>query len=103
MFDCAAKCKGACLNDVLMQGPNLTNSLIGVLTQFRKECVDLVGDIKPMFHQVQVDSKDTSALRFLWWFEGNMNDEPTEYNMNMHVFGATSSPTCASFCLLQVA
>ena len=56
-----------------------------------------------MFHQVQVDPKDTSALRFLWWSEGNIDEEPTEYNMNVHVFGATSSPTCASFCLRQVA
>ena len=103
VFDCTAKCKGMCLNDVLMQGPNLTNSLIGVLTWFRKDRVVLVGDIESMFHQVQVDPKDTSALRFLWWSEGNMDEEPTEYNMNMHVFGATSSPTCASFCLRQVA
>ena len=32
-----------------------------------------------------------------------MDDEPTEYNMNVHVFGATSSPTCAFICLRQVA
>ena len=103
VFDCAAKCKGMCLNDALMQGPNLTNSLIGVLTRFRKDLVVLVGDIESMFHQVQVDPKDTSALRFLWWSEGNMDEEPTEYNINVHVCGATSSPTCASFCLRQVA
>ena len=77
MFDCAAKCKGVCLNDALMQGPNLTNSLIGVLTRFRKERVVFVGDIESMFHQVQVDAKDTSASRFLWWTEGNMDDEST--------------------------
>ena len=103
VFDCAAKCKGVRLNDASMQGPNLANSVIGVLTRFHKDRVVLVVDIESMFHQVQVDPKDTSALRFLWWPEGNMDDEPTEYNMNVHVFGATSSPTCASFCLRQVA
>ena len=105
VFDCAAKYNGACLNDALMQGPNLTNSLIDVLrpTRFRKERVVLLRDIESMFHQVQVEPKDTSALRFLGWFEGNMDDEPTEYTMNVHVFGATSSPTCAYFCLCQVA
>ena len=103
VFGCAAKCKGVYLNDALMQGPNRTNSLIGVLTRFRKGRVVRLGDIESMFHQVQVDAKDTSALRFLWWSEGNMDDEPTKYNMNVHVFGATSSPTCVSFCLRQVA
>ena len=65
VFDCAAKCKGACLNDALMQESNLTNSLIGVLTRFRKDRAVLVGDIESMFHQVHVDQKDTSTLRFL--------------------------------------
>ena len=31
-----------------------------------------------------------------------MDDEPTEY-MKVHVFGATSSPTCATFCLRHIA
>ena len=31
-----------------------------------------------------------------------MDDEATKYNMNVHVFGATLFPTCASFCLRQV-
>ena len=50
-----------------------------------------------------MDPKDTSALRFLLWSEGSMDDEPTEYNLNVHVFGATSSSTCASFCLRHIA
>ena len=47
VFDCAAKCRRLSLNDTLMQGPNLTNSLVGVLTQFRKEPYALIGDICP--------------------------------------------------------
>ena len=50
VFDCAAKFKGVCLNDVLMPGPCLTNELVGVLIRFRMERVALTGDIRSMFH-----------------------------------------------------
>ena len=60
-------CLTVLLNDALLQGPNLISSLIGVLIRFRKEGLVLVDDIESMFHQIQVDFKDTSALRFLWW------------------------------------
>jgi hypothetical protein len=31
VYDCAATYRGSCLNDELIQGPDLTNSLLGVL------------------------------------------------------------------------
>ena len=79
VFDCAPKSKDMCLNDALMQEPNQTNTLNSVLTRFRKERVVLVGNIKSIFHQVQVNPKDTWALRFLWWSEGTwmMNQRNT--------------------------
>lgn len=54
VFDCAAEFKGESLNKHLLQGPDLTNTLTGVLNRFRQESVGLMCDIKSMFYQVYV-------------------------------------------------
>ncbi|KAL7849251.1 hypothetical protein SRHO_G00208740 [Serrasalmus rhombeus] len=52
---------------VLLQGPDLTNSLIGVILRFRKEPIGIMADVKSMFHQVRVsDFTSTSPLLFTW-------------------------------------
>ena len=38
----------------LMQGPDLMNSLVGVVIRFRQERIALAADIEAMFHQVHV-------------------------------------------------
>ena len=43
------------------------------------------------------------ALRFLWWPEGDLNKQPKDYWMQVHLFGATSSPSCANFGLRRTA
>lgn len=42
MFDCTAKHQGTSLNNQLLQGPDLTNNLIGILTHFEQEPVTLM-------------------------------------------------------------
>ncbi|XP_078487767.1 uncharacterized protein LOC144745766 [Ciona intestinalis] len=51
--------------DQLLQGPDLMNSLVGVLLRFRQEPVALVAGVEVMFHQVKVKSEDTDYLRFI--------------------------------------
>ncbi|KAK3702243.1 hypothetical protein QZH41_016771 [Actinostola sp. cb2023] len=97
VFDCSAHYEGTSLNKNLLQGPDLTNNLLGVLCRFRKESVAIACDVEGMFHQFFVDEADRNLLRFFWWEDGNIDGEPTEYRMKVHLFGAAASPGCANF------
>lgn len=103
VFDCSAKYSGTSLNDQLLQGPDLTNTLVGVLTRFREEPIALTADIEKMFHQVRFPSTDCDAPRFLWWSEGDLSKDPEEYEMRAHLFGGASSPSCANYALKKIA
>ena len=74
VFNCSLKYQGVSLNDKLLQGPDLTNNLFGVLTRFRKHKIALNGDIEKMFYQVKVPKEDSNFMRFLkiflvWWWQ----------------------------------
>ena len=101
VFDCNSKYQGRSLNDELVQGPDLANSLAGVLMRFREEDIALMGDIEAMYLQVKVPAAQRSFLRFLWWPGGDLNTDPVEYEMCAHLFGATSSGGCANYALKQ--
>ncbi len=103
VFDCTASYQGVSLNDELLQGPDLTNTLIGVLQRFREEPVAMMADIESMFYQVKVPNKDVDMLRFLWWPEANLNVPLKDYRMTVHIFGATSSPSVATYALQRTA
>ncbi|XP_032416531.1 uncharacterized protein LOC116718567 isoform X6 [Xiphophorus hellerii] len=103
VFDCAATFKGTSLNCQLLQGPDLTNSVVGVLLRFRQEPIAVMADIQAMFHQVHVPEKHRDCLRFLWWPNGDTSQVPQEYRMTVHLFGAVSSPSCANYALRRTA
>ena len=49
-FDCTAMFQGTSLNKQILQGPDLTNSLIGILSRFRKETIAVMADVEQMFY-----------------------------------------------------
>ena len=53
VFDPSARYSGLSLNDTLMKGPDLSNSLHGILMRFRRERVAVIGDVEQMFHNLR--------------------------------------------------
>lgn len=103
VFDCSATFMSHSLNKYLLQGPDLTNSLGGVLCRFRKELIAFMCDLEAMFHQFKVKEEDRDYLRFYWWENSDITKTPVQYRMTVHLFGAASSPGCSNFGLKKTA
>ncbi|XP_072564870.1 uncharacterized protein, partial [Paramormyrops kingsleyae] len=103
VFDSSAQYCGVSLNDILLTGPNMNNSLVGVLMRFRRELVAVTADVQQMFHCFVVREDHRNFLRFLWYRDNIFDDEVVEYRMCVHVFGNSPSPAVAMFGLRKAA
>ncbi|CAH8627595.1 unnamed protein product [Schistosoma bovis] len=103
VLDCAAQFAGVPPNDMIYQEPDTTAELRCILISFRKEAVAIPVDVEEMFMQVKVPESDRGASGFLWWQEGDMSRESSEFQMTSHPFDATSSPFCANLALNKTA
>ncbi len=90
---------GVSLNKMLLSGPDLTNSLIGILLRFRIGPVAFTVDIEQMFYSFFVSTQHRDFLRFFWHKENDPNKEVVEHRMKVHLFGNTSSPAVATTAL----
>lgn len=103
VFDSSAKHCGVSLNDVLLSGPDLLNSLLGVLMRFRREPIAVMTDVQQMFYCFRVKDEHKDYLRFLWYRGNDPNAELIDYRMRVHVFGNSPSPAVASYGLKKIA
>lgn len=62
-----------------------------------------MADIEAMYYQVKFPEEDTDLMRFLWWPQGDIEQDMEENKMTVHLFGATSSPKCANYALRRAA
>ena len=102
VFDASAKFNNVSLNDQLLQGPDLINSLLGILIRFRKEMVGVVADIQQMFHSFLVQEEHRDFLRFLWHKDNVIENPLVTYRMRVHVFGNRPSPSIAMYGLRRI-
>ena len=99
VFDSSAEYQGTSLNGELLTGPDLTNSLVGVLIRLRRDEVAAMCDVEQMFHSFHVDPRHWDFLRFLWFTDNDPSKPVTEYKMTVHLFGNGPSPAIATFGL----
>lgn len=97
VFNCSFQTNGLNLNHCLLSGPTLGPSLLGVLLRFREHTVAISGDIKAMFHQVNLLPTDKPFLRFIW--RETAHTEPRTYQWQVLPFGTACSPCCAIYAL----
>ena len=80
-FGCSGEYAGRPINKELMVGPELTNQIVGTLIRFREERVAFVADIEKMFFQILVSNDHLNLLRFLWWQDRHLRNEPVDHKM----------------------
>ena len=103
VFDCSAVYGGTSLNANLYTGPDLNNSLRGVLLRFREQAYAFCIDIEHMYNCFLVQEKFRDFLRFFWW-KNNVPGAPVvQYRSVVHLFGASCSPAIAMFCMKVIA
>ncbi|XP_063371441.1 uncharacterized protein LOC134659686 isoform X1 [Cydia amplana] len=96
VWDAAATAHGRSLNSALLAGPDLLESLFGVLVRFREGKIAVIADVKEMFLQIEIIEQDRDALRFVWRGE-DRTSPPQEYRMKRLIFGSAASPTTALY------
>ena len=102
VFNSSAMYQGHCLNDYWMKGPDLLNSLFGVILRFRENEVAVSGDISKMYHQVLIPPADQHVHRFVW---RNLDTTrpPDTYVKTVLTFGDKSAPAMAQIALRKTA
>ncbi|XP_066600580.1 uncharacterized protein [Prorops nasuta] len=100
VFDASAKgSRGISLNDSLMIGPTIQDTLFEHLVRFRTYKYVLIADIEKMYRQVLIHPKDRKYQQILWYNRG----EISTYQLNTVTFGISSAPFLAIRTLHQLA
>ncbi|XP_062713174.1 uncharacterized protein LOC134290145 [Aedes albopictus] len=102
VFDASARSDtNVSLNDVLMNGPTIQDTLAAIVLRSRKYKFLFSADVIKMFRQVRVDDRDTSFQKILY------RDDPTTelsvFELKTVTYGTSCAPFCATACLRQLA
>ena len=103
VFNSSARTKGGLsLNDCLAKGPCLLNQLLGILLRFRKDHFAFIGDIKKMFHSIDIPLEDQMTHLFLWR-DMNVRKKPDTYAITAVNMGDRPASAIAQTALRMTA
>ena len=97
VFDCSAEFDEQSLNKELLTGPDLTNQILGVLTRFWQNSIAFMADIEAMYYQLVVPEHQQTFIKFLWWNDHNIDEDPVYFAMCVHVFWGAFSASSANY------
>ncbi|XP_068711775.1 uncharacterized protein [Montipora foliosa] len=102
VFNSSSVYQGHRLNDYWLKGPDLLNSIFGVVLRFRENQVAISGDIFKMYHRILIPEEDQHVHRFLW---GSMeiDRKPDTYVKTVLMFGDKPAPAMAQIALRKTA
>ncbi|XP_036146016.1 uncharacterized protein LOC118646671 [Monomorium pharaonis] len=81
VFDASAKTtSGISLNDTLMVGATLQDSIIDIVMRFRLPAVAITADLQKMYRQILLHSNDHDYQRILWRFSPPDRRIQTKYS-----------------------
>lgn len=102
VFDASAKgSKGVSLNDTLLVGPTLQETLRDLIIKWRTYPIVLVADVVKMYRQVLVDPQHADYQRIVW--RDDPEKELKNYKLLTVTFGTASAPYLAVRTLIQIA
>ena len=102
VFNSSATYQGSRLNDYWKKGPDLLNSLFGVVLRFREREVAISGDISKMYHRIRIPPKDQHVHRYLWR-DLEKERDPVTYVKTVLTFGDKPAPAMAQIALQKTA
>ena len=103
VFNSSARTKGGLsLNDCLAKGPCLLNQLLGILLRFRQDHFAFIGDIRKMFHSIDIPITDQMTHLFLWR-DMDVKKRPETYAMTAVNMGDKPASAIAQTALRMTA
>ena len=102
VFNSSANYMGHVLNEYWAKGPDLLNSLLGILIRFRENEVAFIGDVRKMYHTVYTREIEQHTHRFLWR-NMDITRPPDTYVIQRVSFGDKPSGAIATIALRKTA
>ncbi|XP_043263915.1 uncharacterized protein LOC122404086 [Colletes gigas] len=102
VFDASAKgSSGLSLNDTLLIGPTIQDTLFSILIRFRQHAFVLIADMEKMYRQIIVHPDDRKYQRILW--RESTAEAIKTFELNTITYGTAPAPFLATRSLNQLA
>ncbi|XP_011304741.1 uncharacterized protein [Fopius arisanus] len=100
VFDASAKTStGILLNDTLLVGPTIQNTIFEQILRFRTHHYVSTADIEKMYRQILIPPEDRQFQKVLWIHQGKLRT----FQLNTVTFGTAAAPFLAVRTMQQLA